>query len=108
MFPVALCEYIYNSYAKAGDWVFEPFSGSGTSILACEKNGMHCAAIELAPAYVDVAVTRWEKFTGQAAVLEGDGRSFAEVMGERIAPGSLRVQVKEKDAKRGKAGPKAA
>lgn len=84
MFPVALCEYIYNSYAKAGDWVFEPFSGSGTSIIACEKNGMNCAAIELAPEYVDVAVKRWQAFTGHSAVLDGDGRTFDEVQADRV------------------------
>ncbi len=86
MFPVALCEYIYNSFAKAGDWMFEPFSGSGTSIIACEKMGMHCAAVELAPAYVDVAVKRWQDFTGKTAVLEGDGRTFEELAGVRLDP----------------------
>ena len=84
MFPVALCENIYSSYAKAGDWMFEPFSGSGTSIIACEKMGMNCAAIELAPAYVDVAVKRWQDFTGEQAMLEGDGRTFNDV-GQREA-----------------------
>ena len=84
MFPVALCENIYSSYAKAGDWMFEPFSGSGTSIIACEKMGMNCAAIELAPAYVDVAVKRWQDFTGEQAILEGDGRTFNEI-GQREA-----------------------
>jgi DNA modification methylase len=86
MFPVALCEYIYNSFAKAGDWVFEPFSGSGTSIIACEKNGMNCAAIELAPEYVDVAVKRWQAFTGKDATLDGDGRTFNEVQDVRHVP----------------------
>lgn len=86
MFPVALCEYIYNSFAKAGDWMFEPFSGSGTSIIACEKMGMHCAAVELAPAYVDVAVKRWQDFTGKTATLDGDGRTFEEISDSRYNP----------------------
>ena len=76
MFPVALCEYIYKSYAKAGDWMFEPFSGSGTSIIACDGMGMNCAAMELAPEYVDMAVIRWQNFTGQTATLEATGQPF--------------------------------
>lgn len=83
MFPVALCDAMYKSYAKAGDWMFEPFSGSGTSIIACEGMGMNCAAMELAPEYTDVAVKRWQDFTGQQATLEGDGRTFAELTPER-------------------------
>lgn len=85
MFPVALCEAIYKSYAKAGDWAYEPFSGSGTSIIACEGMGMNCAAMELAPEYTDVAVKRWQDFTGQKAVLEDDGRTFDEISETREA-----------------------
>ncbi len=85
MFPVALCEAMYKSYAKAGDWAFEPFNGSGTSIIACEGMGMNCAAMELAPEYADVAVKRWQDFTGQTATLEGDGRTFAELESERCS-----------------------
>ena len=47
--------------------------------------GRCCHAIELNPAYVDVAVTRWQDFTGQAAMLEGDGRTFAEIKAERVS-----------------------
>lgn len=85
MFPVALCEHIYKSYAKAGDWMFEPFSGSGTSIVACEGMGMNCAAMELAPSYCDVAVRRWQNFTGQQATLEATGQTYAELQAERVA-----------------------
>ena len=85
MFPVALCEAMYKSYAKAGDWAYEPFSGSGTSIIACEGMGMNCAAMELAPEYVDVAIKRWQDFTGEQAMLEGDGRTFAELEAERCS-----------------------
>ena len=76
MFPVALCENIYKSYAKAGDWMFEPFNGSGTSLIACEKLGMSCAAMELAPEYTDIAVSRWQQYTGKEAVLESTGETF--------------------------------
>ena len=84
VFPVALCEHIYKSYAKAGDWAFEPFSGSGTSIIACEGMGMNCAAMELAPEYADVAVKRWQEFTGQQATLEATGQTYDELKAERV------------------------
>ena len=82
MFPVALCEAMYKSYAKAGDWAYEPFSGSGTSIIACEKMGMHCAAMELAPDYTDIAIKRWQEFTGKQATHEATGRTFAQLAQE--------------------------
>jgi DNA modification methylase len=69
--------------SSPGHAVYEPFSGSGTSIISAETCGRHCYAVELDPAYVDVAVLRWQAFTGREAVLEGDGRSFAEVAAER-------------------------
>jgi len=63
--------------------VYEPFCGSGTTIIACETEGRVCLGLELNPAYVDTAVTRWQNFTGKSAVLEGDGRSFETVAQER-------------------------
>jgi hypothetical protein len=63
--------------------IYEPFSGSGTAIIAAEQTGRRCRALELAPAFCDVAVGRWEHFSGKQAALEGDGRSFAEVAGGR-------------------------
>jgi DNA modification methylase len=59
--------------SKPGDFVYEPFSGSGTTIIAGEMIGRRVLAIELNPAYVDMAVIRWQNFTGQEAVLEGGG-----------------------------------
>jgi DNA modification methylase len=70
--------------SSPGQAVYEPFCGSGTTIIAAEMTGRTCHAIELNPAYVDVAVTRWQEFTGEKAVLEGDGRSFSEVKAERL------------------------
>ena len=65
--------------SKAGDCVYEPFSGSGTTIIAGEMTGRRVLAIELSPIYVDVAVKRWEAFTGKQATLQGDGRTFEQV-----------------------------
>ncbi len=69
--------------SSPGQAVYEPFCGSGTSIIAAETTGRACYAIELDPAYVDVAVQRWQAFTGQVAHLAGDGRGFAEIAAER-------------------------
>jgi DNA modification methylase len=66
-----------------GRAVYEPFCGSGTCLIAAETIGRACLAVELDPAYVDVAVQRWEAFTGETAVLDGDGRSFAELAAAR-------------------------
>jgi len=65
--------------SSPGQAVYETFSGSGTTIIAGEMTGRHVYAIELNPAYVDVAVKRWQDFTGQKATLEGDGRTFEEI-----------------------------
>ena len=69
--------------SSAGQAIYEPFSGSGSSIIAAETTGRGCHAVELDPAYVDVTVTRWQAFTGDTAVLEGDGRAFEEIAAER-------------------------
>jgi DNA modification methylase len=69
--------------SSAGQAVYEPFCGSGTTLVAAETTGRACLAMELDPAYVDVAVRRWEAFTGQQAVLEGTDKTFADVTAER-------------------------
>lgn len=66
--------------SSPGQAVYEPFSGSGTTIIAGEMTGRHVFAIELNPAYVDVAVKRWQEFTGREAVLESSGKTFGETM----------------------------
>ncbi len=84
MKPVALwCELIGASTAR-GDLVYEPFAGSGTSLVACEQLGRRCCAIEIEPAYADVSVKRWQALSGEQAVLDGDGRTFEEVAAQRL------------------------
>jgi DNA modification methylase len=70
--------------SSPGQAVYEPFSGSGTTIIAAEMTGRSCHAIELNPAYVDVAIKRWQEFTGETAVLEGTGQSFADAKAARL------------------------
>jgi DNA modification methylase len=67
-----------------GHLVYEPFCGSGSTIIAAETTGRACLAMELDPAYVDVAVRRWQTFSGEEAVLDGDGRTFAALAAERL------------------------
>ena len=78
---------ILNNSAK-GDAVYEPFSGSGTTIIAGEQSERRVYAVELHPQYVDIAVRRWQTFTGKTATLDGDGRTFAEITAERAGDGS--------------------
>ena len=82
--PVECMKRPIENNSSPGQAVYEPFSGSGTTIIAAEMTGRACHAIELNPAYVDVAVLRWREFTGDEATLEGDGRSFAEVKAGRL------------------------
>ncbi|AZQ67638.1 site-specific DNA-methyltransferase [Silicimonas algicola] len=69
--------------SSPGQAVYEPFSGSGTSLIAAETCGRACYAVELDPGYVDVAVKRWQAFTGEHARLGPDGRAFDAVALER-------------------------
>ena len=81
--PVECMKRPIENNSKPGDAIYEPFSGSGTTIIAAEMTGRRCFAIELSPAYVDVAVRRWEEFTGKTAALEATGQTFQEVQDER-------------------------
>lgn len=84
VFPVALPEFVMSAYSAADDVVFEPFAGSGTTIIAGERTGRCVRAIELAPEYVDVALLRWRQlFPGTEAVLDEDGRTFEAIAAER-------------------------
>src|SRR5258708_6258605 len=86
--PVECMRRPIENNSSPGQAVYEPFSGSGTTIIAAEMTGRACFAIELDPAYVDVAILRWQAFTGATATLEKDGRSFSEVEAERRGPPS--------------------
>lgn len=65
--------------SSPGQAVYDPFVGSGTTIIAAEITSRICHAIEIAPAYVDVAVKRWQDFTGENATRERDGAAFNDV-----------------------------
>jgi DNA modification methylase len=79
MKPVELIVRALRNSSKSRDTVLDPFAGSGSTLIACEKTGRQARLIELEPRYVDVAVKRWQEFTGKRAKLDGDGSPFDEV-----------------------------
>lgn len=83
-FPVELPLRCILACSMVGDSVFDPFCGSGTTIIASEKAGRNGHGMEISPLYVDVSIRRWQSFTGKSAVLEGDGRTFDEIAKERL------------------------
>lgn len=85
MKPVALVERALRNSSRQGDMVFDPFGGSGTTLIAAETTGRKASLLELDPVYVDVIVQRWQQFTGRAAVREDDGRTFDEHTEQRAA-----------------------
>jgi DNA modification methylase len=86
MKPVALVERAIRNSSRKGDLVFDPFGGSGTTLIAAEKTGRHASLIELDPKYVDVIVRRWQEFTGETAVLESNGQSFDDLQSGEAVP----------------------
>jgi hypothetical protein len=81
--PVECMRRPIENNSSPGQAVYEPFCGSGTTIIAAAMTGRLAIAIELSPAYVDVGVKRWQDFTGEAAVLDGTGRTFDQIAAER-------------------------
>ena len=69
--------------SSPGQAIYEPFMGSGTTLIAAETTGRVCYGIELNPAYVDVAIARWQNLTGQAAVLDGTDKTFDDLTANR-------------------------
>ncbi|WP_376094354.1 site-specific DNA-methyltransferase [Roseomonas sp. CCTCC AB2023176] len=86
--PVACMQRPIENNSSPGQAVYEPFSGSGTTIIAAEQSGRACHAVELSPAYVDIALLRWAAFTGGTARLEATGATYAEVAAERAMAGA--------------------
>ena len=84
VFPVALPEFVMQAYSDPGAIIFEPFAGSGTTLLAGQRSGRRVRAIELAPAYVDLAIARWRQNHPDLPVtLHGDGRDYGAIAAER-------------------------
>ena len=85
--PVECMRRPIENNSSPGQAVYEPFSGSGSTIIAGEMTDRAIHAIEIMPGYVDVTVQRWQAFTGNEAVLEASGKTFLEMKAERHGSG---------------------
>src|SRR5579864_1256840 len=81
--PLELMRRPILNHTRRGELIYDPFLGSGTSLMAAETTGRICHGLELDCKFVDVIVQRWQQFTGQAAVLADVGRSFDLVSAQR-------------------------
>jgi len=84
--PVALMRRAILNSSRAGQGVYDPFLGSGTTLLAAEKTGRCCFGVEIDPKFVDLAIRRWQAATGKDAFLDGTSQTFRELTQERLAP----------------------
>ena len=89
MKPVELIERAVVNSSKTRDIVLDPFGGSGTTVIACEKTDRRARIIELDPKYVDVIVRRWQDWTGKLATRESDGVGFDDLAGDVVGARSL-------------------
>ena len=71
--------------SRRGGLVLDPFCGSGTILIAAERTGRKARALEVDPTYVDVAVRRWQSYTGKSAVLAASGETFETIEEQRAA-----------------------
>jgi DNA modification methylase len=85
MKPVALVEHAIRNSSRRGEVVLDPFAGSGTTVIACEKAGRKARVMEVEPHYCDVIINRWQQFTGQEARLEDVGTTFGQARLNRAA-----------------------
>lgn len=81
--PVEVLTKYIRLFSGAGDLVFDPYCGSGSTIIACAMERRRCLGIEINPLFVDLAVRRWQKFANATAILQGTKRTFDQVEKER-------------------------
>src|SRR5207244_13407974 len=84
--PVALVADAIKDCSNRNGIVLDPFAGSGTVLIAAERTGRKARALEIDPHYVDVAVNRWQTFTGKTAVLAATDQTFEDVADLRAEP----------------------
>lgn len=74
--PIALAEWCFNEYGNDCNNIIDLFGGSGSTLIASEKNNKNCFMMELSPSYCDVIIKRWQDFTGKQAILESTGEPY--------------------------------
>jgi DNA modification methylase len=77
--PTAMLEDALLDLTNRDDVVLDPFSGSGSTLIAAEKTGRRCRGVEIDPRYVDLTVRRWQNITGRDAVLGSTGQTFGDI-----------------------------
>jgi hypothetical protein len=82
--PIELSRRPIINHTERGEAVYDPFLGSGTTLIAAELTERICCGLEIDDRYIDVIVCRWQQLTGRPATLDGDGRSFDEIKAERL------------------------
>ena len=92
--PVEIMRRPILNHTRSGEACYDPFLGSGSTLIAAESSGRICYGMDVDPQYVDVTVLRWQRFTGQEAVLDGDQRTFEEI-----------ARLRQKNARERKFGP---
>jgi DNA modification methylase len=93
VFPVALPQFVMEAYTDPGEIVFEPFNGSGTTLLAAQRSGRVGRSVEIAPEYVDVAIKRFHQHYPDVPItLAASGQSFDDVARSRLLRGDLEEQ----------------
>jgi DNA modification methylase len=90
MKPVELVERAITNSSRKGDVVLDPFAGSGTTVLACERTGRRACVVGIEPRYADVVLRRWQQYAGKPARLDQEGWSFEEAAERRRA--SARIE----------------
>ena len=83
MKPVELVERAVMNSSRQGEIVLDPFAGSGSTLIACEKTGRSARLMEIDPRYCDVIIRRWKEFTGKEACLGPGGPTFTQISAER-------------------------
>ncbi len=101
--PVALVADAIKDCTRRGHIVLDAFAGSGTTIIAAEKTGRVGYALELDPGYVDVAVRRWQRLTGESAVHADTGLAFEEIAESRARADGADANRRSHDRKTGEA-----
>jgi DNA modification methylase len=81
--PVELVERAIENSSRIRDVVLDPFAGSGTTLIACQRRKRRARLMELDPGYADVICQRWQQYTGKSAVLQAEGRTFVEISRQR-------------------------
>jgi DNA modification methylase len=92
--PVAMIADAMRDCSRRGAIVLDVFAGSGSTIMAAEKVGRRAFCMEIDPHYVDVAIRRWQTFTGKDAFLDGTDQTFDEVRATRTAQPKPNKQTK--------------